>query len=140
MSEFDKQDERTEDLETAEIAEPIAAEATGEKAAERFEENSGHARDLDRQECIDFLNAHPGVDPAQIPKDVWADVAKGVPLTDAYNRFENKQLKQILSAMSRRLGIQNQNAANRAKSIGSMKNIVPRDTFEDRFMAAFDKA
>ena len=49
-----------------------------------------------------------------IPKEVWADVAKGKSLLDAYARYENKILRE-------KLGTAEKNKDNAAKALGSKK-------------------
>lgn len=60
-----------------------------------------------------FLDTYKDVDPQKIPTEVWADVSRGMPLTAAYAKFENKQLKEKLAAME-------QQAKNKEKSTGSV--------------------
>lgn len=40
-----------------------------------------------RQEISGFVKAFPGVNPEDIPKEVWEEVARGIPLPHAYALF-----------------------------------------------------
>lgn len=60
-----------------------------------------------------FLKAYPDVKAENIPKEVWAQVAQGDSLVNAYTMNENKRLAAELAA-------ERQNKANREKSPGSL--------------------
>ena len=68
-----------------------------------------------RKDMEDFMAAHPGVKGADIPNEVWAQVAAGKSMTTAYTEYENKQLKAELAA-------ERQNKANAQRSPGSLTN------------------
>ena len=59
-----------------------------------------------------FLKKYPTIKPDAIPKEVWIDVASGVPLVAAYTEHHNKQLETELAA-------ERQNKANAQKTTGS---------------------
>ena len=74
-----------------------------------------------RKDMEDFMAAHPGVKGADIPNEVWAQVAAGKSMTTAYTEYENKQLKAELAA-------ELQNKANAQRSPGSLTNPQGEDT------------
>lgn len=74
-----------------------------------------------RKDMEDFMAAHPGVKGADIPNEVWAQVAAGKSMTTAYTEYENKQLKAELAA-------ERQNKANSQRSPGSLTNPQGEDT------------
>lgn len=69
----------------------------------------------------EFLAEYPSVTPAELQglTDVWADVANGKSLVDAYRKYENKQLREQMKALSAKLEAAEKNKANKAKSTGS---------------------
>ena len=95
-----------------------------EKALEQRERaglyEGGQANENARREedFSAFLNRYGDVDVKTIPKEVWDEVSRGARLTDAYMRWENRQLKAQLAA-------EKKNNANRAKSTGSQKSPAP---------------
>lgn len=66
-----------------------------------------------KREVESFLKTYPNVKPAEIPKEVWAQVAKGTSLTNAFTMHENAQLKAQLAA-------ERQNKANQQRSPGRL--------------------
>lgn len=75
-----------------------------------------------RDSFLKFAKEYPGVDPKSIPKEVWDKFGEGVDLTDAYSRYENKKLKDELSAMTAKLEAEKQNNKNKERSTGSQKS------------------
>lgn len=71
---------------------------------------------------VRFAKVHADVDPKAIPKEVWEEFNSGNDLSDAYTRFENKQLRSDLKALQAKLDAAEQNAKNREKSTGSQKS------------------
>lgn len=69
----------------------------------------------------EFLAEYPSVTPTELQglTDVWADVANGKSLVDAYRTYENKQLREQVKALSAKLEATEKNKANKAKSTGS---------------------
>ena len=65
------------------------------------------------QEMERFLNTYPEVKAADIPRGVWEQVAKGVPLVSAYAMHENQQLKMQLAA-------ERQDKLNRQRTPGAL--------------------
>lgn len=66
-----------------------------------------------QRETADFLNAFPDVKVSELPREVWDEVAKGVPMVTAYTMHENKRLQAELAA-------ERQNNANRQRTPGSL--------------------
>ena len=60
-----------------------------------------------------FLNTYPEVKANHIPREVWQQVAKGVPLVSAYAMHENQQLKMQLAA-------ERQDKLNRQRTPGAL--------------------
>ena len=95
-----------------------------EKALEERERaglyEGGQANENARREedFAAFLNRYGDVDVKTIPKEVWDEVSRGARLTDAYMRWENRQLKAQLAA-------EKKNNENRVKSTGSQKSPAP---------------
>ena len=65
------------------------------------------------QEMERFLNTYPEVKAGDIPREVWQQVAKGVPLVSAYAMHENQQLKMQLAA-------ERQDRLNRQRTPGAL--------------------
>mgnify|MGYP005756923717 CR=1 FL=1 len=72
-----------------------------------------------------FVARFPNVQATAIPKEVWAEVAKGASLTEAYAMHENARLQAELEA-------ERQNAKNAARSTGSRATAgkQERDAFD----------
>lgn len=66
-----------------------------------------------RQDMERFVRTYPTVKADSIPKEVWGQVARGVPLVSAYAMHENQQLKVQLAA-------ERQNKANRQRTPGAL--------------------
>ena len=64
------------------------------------------------RETAEFMREYGGVSPADIPREVWAEVSAGRSLLDAYRSYENRQLNRQL-AEARRLD------ANARRTMGS---------------------
>lgn len=71
-------------------------------------QQAGRRQDMER-----FLQAYPAVKAESIPKEVWVQVSRGVPLVSAYAMHENRQLKAQLAA-------ERQNRANRLRTPGGL--------------------
>ena len=65
------------------------------------------------QEMERFLNTYPEVKAGDIPREVWQQVAKGVPLVSAYAMHENQQLRMQLAA-------ERQDRLNRRRTPGGL--------------------
>lgn len=90
-----------------------AREAADKKARETQEQIERERAQAREKEFDAFMAAYPDVKAADIPKEVWAAVAKGESLTTAYTMHVNEALKAKLAA-------QQQNEKNAARSPGSM--------------------
>ena len=86
-----------------------ATEEQQKQAATREQEQKAEAK---RNDMGLFLKKYPTIKPDAIPKEVWIDVASGVPLVAAYTEHRNKQLETELAA-------ERQNKANAQKTTGS---------------------
>lgn len=92
-----------------------AEEAAAKKAQETQEQIERERAKAREREFDAFMAAYPDVKAADIPKEVWAAVAKGESLTTAYTMHVNEALKAKLAA-------QQQNEKNAARSPGSMNS------------------
>lgn len=93
-----------------------------EKQQEDAKAQAAQRRQADVQ---NFLQRFPGVRADTIPKEVWAEVAKGLTLTEAYAIHENTRLQNELEA-------ERQNHKNAARSAGSRATAgkQERDAFD----------
>ena len=72
------------------------------------------------QDLLRFIQEYPGVQPQDIPKEVWDKVHKeGVSLVSAYSAFENKKLRQEVQEWKSKFETAEQNAKNKERSTGS---------------------
>lgn len=95
-----------------------AAIAKKEKELQSQQEQKAQADEADRrrqQDIADFRKAYPDVDGKSIPKEVWADVSKGMSLLNAYAKFDNARIREELEA-------ERKNAENARKAAGSKAN------------------
>ena len=99
-------------------------------------EDSG--RQLGDEELLAFMQEHPGVEPKSIPKSVWDEVRKGDSLKQAYGRHAMSQLKAENQRLQEQLDAMTRNAANREKSLGSMRS-TGRAQVVDDFLMGFDQ-
>lgn len=72
----------------------------GEREAEASLQPSGEemAEARRREEIDAFLRVYGPVDPGEIPRAVWREVSRGVPLLAAYQAYENRLLRAALEA------------------------------------------
>lgn len=88
---------------------------------------SARKRDLAR-----FIAAYPGVRAADVPRQVWDQVAKGVPMVSAYAMYENTRLRAQVAA-------ERQNRANLKRTPGGLgSNSGPELDELDRMWAEDD--
>lgn len=92
--------------------ERISAEAQRVLRARAPQEVAAQEAQARKQSFAEFYVVYPEVKPDAVPKEVWAQVAKGVPLITAYTKHENQRLKAELAA-------QRQNKANVGRTTGS---------------------
>lgn len=67
-----------------------------------------------------FRQNYPDVDINKIPSEVWEKVDKGLSLTDSYQIYENKLLREKITAQEKALQVKEANAKNAATSPGSV--------------------
>lgn len=67
-----------------------------------------------------FRKDYSDVDINKIPAEVWERVDKGLSLTDSYQIYENKVLKEKIAAQEKALQVKEANANNAATSPGSV--------------------
>ena len=99
------------------------------KAEELMQRAKANARqqDMDR-----FVQTYPTVKAEDIPREVWGQVARGVPLVSAYAMHENQQLRVQLNA-------QQQDRINRVRTPGGLGHNIGSELDElDRMWAEDD--
>lgn len=107
----------------------IEAEKAAKESKVRQEQEKAQARQKDFEA---FIAAYPGIDPKDIPKEVWASVQNGESLTMAYTKHENARLKAELAA-------ERQNKVNQQKTPGSLGGNAVNEMDEiDRIWAEDD--
>ena len=94
-----------------------------------------------QREITRFLEAYPTVKAEDIPKEVWEDVNKNDgDLLGAYQRYENKKLKDEIKALKKDLDDVKQQKKNKARSTGSSKSVgssAGRDAFDEGWDAEY---
>lgn len=85
-------------------------EAENNKEPETPEQDTDAARKRDN--FVAFAEAYPEVKASDIPQEVWDEFSKGETLTNAYAKWENKQLKEKLRNAENQI-------KNRERSTGS---------------------
>ena len=82
-----------------------------------------------------LLDEYPDVQATDIPKEVWDDMNRhDGDLLGAYQRFENRKLKEELKALKKDLEAEKQQKKNKARSTGSTKSVgssAGRDAFDE---------
>ena len=93
------------------------AEKSQKEAEKKARENAEKAQN---QDLLRFIQEYPGVQPQDIPKEVWDKVHKsGIPLVSAYSEFENKKLRQEVQEWKSKFETAEQNYKNQQRSTGS---------------------
>lgn len=129
---------RTVDLEDREAA-VQAAEAQKRTAAE---EETKRKATVD-EDLSQFAKAFPEVflkaksDPQTIPQSVWDEVNGGLSLTAAYSRYVVSQAQARIRVAEQQAETGRKNAANAARSTGSMKSAGADSKNTDPFLAGF---
>ena len=127
---------RVVELEDREAAVSVAETARREAEAERSRKNDQIRNDLDmfRQAYPDVYDKARGGDQSAIPQSVWDEVNRGAPLVAAYSRYLVTQAKE----KEQRAETAAKNAANAARSSGSMKSAGNDAKNTDPFLDGFD--
>jgi hypothetical protein len=105
-------------------AKPKPAEAPQEKPVEQSdadrrtadEQAAAAARDKDIKA---FMAEYPGINPREIPPEVWAEVKGGKTLLAAYQKWENNKEKERVKALEAELEAARKAKENAKKSTGS---------------------
>ena len=122
-------------LETEERAAALDQREAQLNAAEQTAQSETKEREAMEQrrkaDISEFVKEYPDIKPADIPKEVWAQVAKGASLLTAYMRHENKRLQAELSASR-------QDRENRQRTPGSVSS-AGVSTDSDPFLAALSE-
>ncbi|MCH4182989.1 MAG: hypothetical protein LKF48_07525 [Prevotella sp.] len=102
--------------------EAISQRETREKNLQQVQEQQ--RQDSINREISDFQSKYPDVDIENLPADVIEDINGGDSLMSAWRAHENRELKATLAA-------ERKNAANRAKSVGSVNSNVGSTGVDD---------
>jgi hypothetical protein len=111
----------------------------GKRFREQYqtEKQTAEQKAAEQKMYADFLEAYPDVKSTDIPAEVWKEVKAGKNLTDAYVRYENKQLKDQLTSFQQQQQTAQANQANAAASTGSVKaNGLQHDIISDESINA----
>lgn len=93
------------------------AEKSQKEAEKKAREDAEKAQN---QDLLRFIQEYPGVQPQDIPKEVWDKVHKsGISLVSAYSEFENKKLRQEVQEWKSKFETAEQNYKNQQRSTGS---------------------
>jgi len=127
-------------LEVAEILiakHPDVIEAKGIKAKEAEALTQKQMQEKIASDAATFRQNYPDVDINKIPAEVWEKVDKGLSLTDSYQIYENKLLREKIAAQEKALQVKEANAKNAATSPGSVTgqgattaDFISYETFE----------
>ena len=98
------------DPEQPKAAPDARGETAGTPGGGLFQRARQQAR---RQDMERFLQAFPQVKAEAIPRQVWEQVARGMPLVSAYAMYENERLRVELAA-------ERQDRANRLRTPGAL--------------------
>lgn len=99
---------------------PDVIEAKGIKAKEAEMLTQKQMQEKINADAAAFRSNYPDVDINKIPAEVWEKVDKGLSLTDSYQIYENKVLKEKIAAQEKALQVKEANAKNAATSPGSV--------------------
>ena len=127
-------------LEVAEILiakHPDVIEAKGIKAKEAEALTQKQMQEKIASDAATFRQNYPDVDINKIPAEVWERVDKGLSLTESYQIYENKLLREKIAAQEKALQVKEANAKNAATSPGSVTgqgattaDFISYETFE----------
>lgn len=99
---------------------PDVIEARGIKAKEAEVLTQKQMQEKITADAAAFRANYPDVDINKIPAEVWEKVDKGLSLTDSYQIYENKILKEKIAAQEKALQVKEANERNAATSPGSV--------------------
>lgn len=101
------------------------------------EKQTREQKETEQKMYADFLDTYPDVKPEDVPAEVWKEVKAGRNLTDAYMRYENKQLKTRIAGVQQQEQTHQANEKNAETSTGAAKN-TSKPQNQDPFLAGFD--
>lgn len=104
-----------------------------DKSAEPATEQPADPEAANRKMLMDFLVIYPDVEPESIPKRVWDESNITGDLVGAYQRYENRQLKEQIATLK-------QNNKNKERSTGSRRTAgatTPKDAFDEGWDSDF---
>lgn len=128
-----------EDREAA-VAAREAEDAARQATQNQAQEASRTAESRRRADILEFQKTFPDAakDPKSIPREVWADVNRGMSLVSAYSKHAVAQAKAAQQAAEQKAEAVTRNQKNADRSTGSMKTAGDgskgRDPFMDGFM------
>lgn len=128
-----------EDREAA-VAAREAEDAARQATQNQAQEASRTAESRRRADILEFQKTFPDAakDPKSIPREVWADVNRGMSLVSAYSKHAVAQAKAAQQAAEQKVEAVTRNQKNADRSTGSMKTAGDgskgRDPFMDGFM------
>lgn len=99
---------------------PDVIEARGIKAKEAEILTQKQMQEKITADAAAFRANYSDVDINKIPAEVWERVDKGLSLTDSYQIYENKLLKEKIAAQEKALQVKEANERNAATSPGSV--------------------
>lgn len=110
---------KDENLTEEEALKKVREEAS---KAEKKEEQKAEASPEERRQQMfaAFLAAYPNVKAEEIPQEVWADAGRTFDLVGAYQRHENRLLREEVKALR-------QNNRNKERSVGSTRSAGTRN-------------
>lgn len=120
----------------AEVQRQRAARQTAAKPVQEQRAQQGAAQERMNRELWEFAQAYPNVKAESVPKAVWDDVRKGVPLLHAYNKHRADQLEKQVADQNRKAATAAKNADNKAKAVGSVRSNGKPPV--DEFLAGFN--
>lgn len=82
-----------------------------------------------------FFERNPSLGPQDIPNQVLAAMQEGEDVESAYARFENAALRQRIAQLEEELSNQRQSRNNRARGIGSMMSLPPKNEADEGWKA-----
>lgn len=75
-----------------------------------------------QQQYREFFNEYPNVKPEDVPQEVWQDVNRGVPLTYAYAKHDNRVKSELLAKLQKGANVIKSNAVNQQNSPSALND------------------